>query len=152
MIEVRTRREEAAAKEVRAAETRYQEALAAERKAREDLEKYQAFKVAEIDRLWQALLGRETSTKGLDEFKESLAKLDRREADFALKVEEAQAKVKKRLDEVEEARQEFQARRRALEKLQRHKEAYLAVEAAEAERLEGLEMEEFTRLSVGPVE
>jgi hypothetical protein len=145
MMSIRARREEAAVKELRAADLRLAEALAFERRALERLEEWRRHIEVESQRRWDALIGAKTSTKGLEEFRAGLAALSAREAELEAELNKAGRDVADRRADVAKAREELLARRRALEKLQRHRETWLAVEAAEVERQEGLEMEEFTR-------
>jgi hypothetical protein len=145
LIVARARREEAAAKELKIAEGRLRVALAEEAKAKDDLDAYRKKVQIETERRWANLLGSETKASGLLDFREGLAELDRRIADFEIKLIEAQKVAQDKRLEAEKARLELIARRKAKEKLESHRQTWLEAEAIEDERLEGLEIEEFSR-------
>ena len=152
LLAIRDRVARLAAKELSEARRRLAAAQAEERRLANKLADYRARKEAEKDRRWGRFLGSKTTLEGLDNFKEGLAALDRREADLEMELEEAAQAVRKALTEEENAQQELLARTKAREKLERHREIWLAAEALERERLEALEMEEFTRPATGPAD
>jgi DNA repair exonuclease SbcCD ATPase subunit len=145
MVAIRTRRMEAGIKAVSAAEGRLREALDEQRRMEGELESWRRLMAAETERRWAALLGTLTTTEGLEDFRAGLAELGLREAALMGEVEMAKKEVSVKRSEAEAAREELAARSRAKEKLEFHREAWLAAEAAELDRLESLELEEFNR-------
>jgi hypothetical protein len=148
LITVRDRAVQLAAKELRAAKDRLAEAKAIERRAAEALARWRERMEAETERRWASLLGARTTKSGLEAFREGLASLRQREADLAEELERAARAAMECLSEEERASLELSARTKAREKLERHRNVWLEAEALEQERLEGLEMEEFTRPSI----
>jgi hypothetical protein len=145
---VRTRREETAVKDLRVSRERLNEAQREEERAREALVKYQKFVETETERRWKALLGSNTTSRGLEEFWKGLSDLKYRETEFEAKIFEAVKVVQDRQNDVENCKVELQNRRKAREKLELHQKAWQAQQNAELERLENLEMEEFTSVSI----
>ncbi|MDR2366678.1 MAG: type III secretion protein [Deltaproteobacteria bacterium] len=145
LISIRELREEGAKKALVAAEERLKEALAQEEKAQNALEKWRQYVIDETERRWGSLLGTKTDTQGLLGFRGGLNDLGLREAEFEARVLEAQKVTQDKREDARKAREELSARRRAKEKLESHREVWQAEEAKETERLEGLELEEYTR-------
>ena len=150
MMTVRIRRVEAAVKALSAAEGRLRGALAEKDRLEAELERWRRLMEAEKERRWAALLGSLTTLGGLEDFRSDLAGLGLREAALIAEVEAAEKVAAERRKEVEAARGELSARNRAKEKLERHRETWLAAEAAELDRLEALELEESVRPAPAP--
>ena len=152
MLAIRTRRAEAAIKDLAAAERRMREAVEEQAKLEDELARWRRHMEAETARRWASLLGSLTSTLRLEDFRAGLAELDLREAALMGEIEAARQKISERRQEAEAARQELSVLNRAKEKLERHKEAWLALKDAELDRLESLELEEFTRPAPEPAD
>ena len=120
LLKVREYREDAAKNALSAAERAVVEAQEAVERCRGELERYKVWRQEEVERRYDAIMGKGLSLKELDVFKAGLGAL----ADGELKLEEAIAQalenVKKRQEDVRKAR--------------------------EAARQEDLEMEEFKPL------
>ncbi|MDR2385995.1 MAG: type III secretion protein [Deltaproteobacteria bacterium] len=145
LISIRELREEGAKKALLAAEEALKQALAQEERAQKALDKWRQYVIEETERRWSGLLGRPTDSQGLTGFREGLSDLALREADFVEKVLQAQKVTQEKRDQLVAAREELVARRRAKEKLESHRELWLAEAAKESERQEGLELEEYSR-------
>ena len=141
LLKVREYREDAAKNALSAAERAVVEAQEAEERCREELERYKVWRQEEVERRYDAIMGKSLSLKELDVFKAGLGAL----ADGELKLEEA---VTQALENVKK-RQAREAARQAQHetaKIVTHRDIWLVEAKREAERLEDLEMEEFKPL------
>ena len=139
LLKVREYREDAAKNALSAAERAVVEAQEAVERCRGELERYKVWRQEEVERRYDAIMGKGLSLKELDVFKAGLGAL----ADGELKLEEAIAQalenVKKRQEDVRKAQHETA-------KIVTHRDIWLVEAKREAERLEDLEMEEFKPL------
>jgi type III secretion protein O len=143
LLSIREFREEAARKAVLTAELALRAALEAEKHCQRELEAYRIWRREEMERRYQAIMGREMSLKDMDDFKAGLAAL----ADKELALEET---ARQAAQEVEAARlrlKETRAARldadRARLKIVYHRDQWLAEQLKVQERAEDLELEEF---------
>jgi len=140
LLKVREYREDAAKNALSAAERAVVEAQEAVERCRGELERY------EVERRYDAIMGKGLSLKELDVFKAGLGAL----ADGELKLEEAIAQalenVKKRQEDVRKAREAARQAQHETAKIVTHRDIWLVEAKREAERLEDLEMEEFKPL------
>ena len=138
LLKVREYREDAAKNALSAAERAVVEAQEAVERCRGELERYKVWRQEEVERRYDAIMGKGLSLKELDVFKAGLGAL----ADGELKLEEAIAQalenVKKRQEDVRKARE---AARQAQHET--HRGIWLVEAEREGERLEDLEMDEF---------
>ena len=139
LLKVREYREDAAKNALSAAERAVVEAQEAVERCREELERYKVWRQEEVERRYDAIMGKGLSLKELDVFKAGLGAL----ADGELKLEESIAQalenVKKRQEAARQAQHETA-------KIVTHRDIWLVEAKREAERLEDLEMEEFKPL------
>ena len=139
LLKVREYREDAAKNALSAAERAVVEAQEAVERCRGELERYKVWRQEEVERRYDAIMGKGLSLKELDVFKAGLGAL----ADGELKLEEAIAQalenVKKRQEAARQAQHETA-------KIVTHRDIWLVEAKREAERLEDLEMEEFKPL------
>ena len=129
-----------------AAERAVVEAQEAVERCREELERYKVWRQEEVERRYDAIMGKGLSLKELDVFKVGLGAL----ADGELKLEEsivqALENVKKRQEDVRKAREAARQAQHETAKIVTHRDIWLVEAKREAERLEDLEMEEFKPL------
>ena len=146
LLKVREYREDAAKNALSAAERAVVEAQEAVERCRGELERYKVWRQEEVERRYDAIMGKGLSLKELDVFKAGLGAL----ADGELKLEEAIAQalenVKKRQEDVRKAREAARQAQHETAKIVTHRDIWLVEAKREAERLEDLEMEEFKPL------
>lgn len=146
LLKVREYREDAAKNALSAAERAVVEAQEAVERCREELERYKVWRQEEVERRYDAIMGKGLSLKELDVFKVGLGAL----ADGELKLEESIAQalenVKKRQEDVRKARESARQAQHETAKIVTHRDIWLVEAKREAERLEDLEMEEFKPL------
>lgn len=143
LLDIRGFREDAAAKNIAAAEAALQAALAAALAAREELERYRQWREMEIERRYLSIMGREMSLKDLDEFKDGLARLDDQELLKHQAVEEAEKRTDEARRNLASAKEALAAAVRAKQKIVHHRDQWLEADAREENRQQDLEMEEF---------
>ena len=128
------------------AQYRQLKAQEAVERCRGELERYKVWRQEEVERRYDAIMGKGLSLKELDVFKAGLGAL----ADGELKLEEAIAQalenVKKRQEDVRKAREAARQAQHETAKIVTHRDIWLVEAKREAERLEDLEMEEFKPL------
>ena len=150
LLKVREYREDAAKNALSAAERAVVEAQEAVERCRGELERYKVWRQEEVERRYDAIMGKGLSLKELDVFKAGLGAL----ADGELKLEEAIAQalenVKKRQEDVRKAREAARQAQHETAKIVTHRDIWLVEAKREAERLEDLEMEEFKPLPFHP--
>jgi type III secretion protein O len=151
LISLRHFREQAAEREVREAETQRRLAVAERDRKGLELEDYRLYRQKETERRWSELLGRTKSLADLDDFRAGLADLAQRELDLEMELEQEEKKVAEKTELLAQAKAALLACVKARDKLESHKDLYLAEANKESQRLEDLEMEEFRPL-MGPAE
>ena len=148
LLKVREYREDAAKNALSAAERAVVEAQEAVERCRGELERYKVWRQEEVERRYDAIMGKGLSLKELDVFKAGLGAL----ADGELKLEEAIAQalenVKKRQEDVRKAREAARQAQHETAKIVTHRDIWLVEAKREAERLEDLEMEAITAARV----
>ena len=132
LLKVREYREDAAKNALSAAERAVVEAQEAVERCREELERYKVWRQEEVERRYDAIMGKGLSLKELDVFKAGLGAL----ADGELKLEES----------IAQALENVKKRQHETAKIVTHRDIWLVEAKREAERLEDLEMEEFKPL------
>ena len=141
---VRQLREESAATEYAAREKIVLAARQETQARRKTLKEYVAWREEEEDRRYREILGQELSRKEMDAFKAGVANLQEKEnvlteaVEEALKAEEEAARYR------DESAQILKLCRKDTRKIDEHWEIWRVGEARELDRLENLEMEEFT--------
>lgn len=144
LLSVRYFREDAAKNAVRAAERCVAEAQEKLDTARLRLAEYQAWWPQEVDRRYESIMGTEKTLEQLDEFKAGLAALSDGELKFHEAVFEAENEMKQCVTRVEKAREVVAEARKEAAKIEAHREIWNEEAKKEAERVEDLEMEEFS--------
>ena len=139
LLKVREYREDAAKNALSAAERAVVEAQEAVERCRGELERYKVWRQEEVERRYDAIMGKGLSLKELDVFKAGLGAL----ADGELKLEEAIAQA---LENVKKRREAARQAQHETAKIVTHRDIWLVEAKREAERLEDLEMEEFKPL------
>lgn len=144
LARVRQLREDAASSECSARERALIAARQETVERQRAFDEYLVWRKEEEERRYLEILGQEMSLKELDEFKAGLAAL--RDKDAVLL--EAVTLARKAEEEAEKARdaaaEALKRARKDKEKISAHKDIWQAQEAKEKERLEDLEMEEFS--------
>ncbi len=131
---------------VQAAEQALARAVEEKERLAGDLGEYRAWRRAEVDRRYRALLGQTVTRKELDAFHAGLAALEREELRRGEALSQAGAAEERARQSVREARLALTRADRALRKIQAHRDQWQEADAKEQTRLEDLEMEEFVGL------
>lgn len=135
LLKVREYREDAAKNALSAAERAVVEAQEAVERCRGELERYKVWRQEEVERRYDAIMGKGLSLKELDVFKAGLGAL----ADGELKLEEAIAQalenVKKRQEDVRKAREAARQAQHETAKIVTHRDIWLV--EAKRERASG---------------
>lgn len=125
LLKVREYREDAAKNALSAAERAVVEAQEAVERCRGELERYKVWRQEEVERRYDAIMGKGLSLKELDVFKAGLGAL----ADGELKLEEAIAQalenVKKRQEDVRKARESARQAQHETAKIVTHRDIWL---------------------------
>lgn len=125
LLKVREYREDAAKNALSAAERAVVEAQEAVERCRGELERYKVWRQEEVERRYDAIMGKGLSLKELDVFKAGLGAL----ADGELKLEEAIAQalenVKKRQEDVRKAREAARQAQHETAKIVTHRDIWL---------------------------
>ena len=143
LLKVREYREDAAKNALSAAERAVVEAQEAVERCREELERYKVWRQEEVERRYDAIMGKGLSLKELDVFKVGLGAL----ADGELKLEESIAQalenVKKRQEDVRKARESARQAQHETAKIAPPRDIRLVEANREAERLADWGMADF---------
>ena len=125
LLKVREYREDAAKNALSAAERAVVEAQEAVERCRGELERYKVWRQEEVERRYDAIMGKGLSLKELDVFKAGLGAL----ADGELKLEESIAQalenVKKRQEDVRKARESARQAQHETAKIVTHRDIWL---------------------------
>jgi hypothetical protein len=143
LLAIRAFREEAALRQVGAAEAALKAAALETEKRRREFESYRRWRTEETERRYQSIMGREMSLGDLDEFKASLASLDLEELLKQQAVLEAEKSEEAARAELLKARAALTLAVRAKRKILSHRDQWLEGVSREEERLQDLELEEF---------
>jgi hypothetical protein len=109
------------------------------------LEEYVKWRQEEEERRYRAIMNTEMEMKEMDDFKAGLNALRNRDTVLAEEVAAARKAEEDALAARELARENLRRARKDTEKISEHKKIWLVEESREAERLEELEMEEFSK-------
>ncbi|MBO4312447.1 MAG: YscO family type III secretion system apparatus protein [Desulfovibrionaceae bacterium] len=143
LLTVRRHREDAAANNVKRAESSLKAAEQLAETRRSELAQYQAWRSEETERRYEAIMGSRCTLKELDDFRAGLAALDAREAMKAEAAELAARDAEMMRGNLEKARAAARAAQKERAKIQAHKDIWTEGDKKEAERKEDLELEEF---------
>ena len=144
LLRIRLMREDRAAGELTAARRSREAAEAVLEERRNDLAKYEETKEERRDRIYAAIIGQTVSRDRLDLASEGVARIDEEGVLKADNVKRAEADVKERLSQENEARQRFSLATKERMKIDEHKSIWMLAEAAEEERRAEGELEDFT--------
>lgn len=144
LLNVRHYREKAAERGILAARHALEAA-----KGRVEAEKrdFEAWRAAEVERRYKALLGHPIPIDGLLGFNNGLAALDARALEFELRIAEAQKALEEETAKLEAAKLAAKRARQNAAKIEKHKSIWAEEAKIEAERAEEREFEEFKPLS-----
>lgn len=138
-------REDAASSKLRGAEYRLEEAVENEKKLQQALVEYRQWRLEEEDRRYRGIVGLDMNRAEMEDFRADLGLLKVREAEYEKEIIEAGRLITVREKEVEEARKAYMATLQETRKIETHRELWLEDWKKEQNRLEDIEMEEFTK-------
>ncbi|MBQ3059974.1 MAG: YscO family type III secretion system apparatus protein [Desulfovibrio sp.] len=142
LLNVRHFREEAARKEVRAAEQRHAEALRTLERCKADLERYRLWRPEEENRRYATIMGTAMSIDDMAAFRTALTVLAEGEAERGRAVSQAEEVAAQTMQEVRAAKQAAVLARKDAARIESHREIWLGEAQKQNERREDLELEE----------
>lgn len=143
LLFLREGRVDKATREQRACRQKLEMALAFKEKCEQELRDYKVFKQAEIERRYEAILNTVMSQKQITEFNHNIASLDLKEADLMQAVIKAQQDIDVAKSNYDKSTLAVQLAQKAVLKLQKHQEQWLALDKLEQEQKADLELEDF---------
>jgi DNA-directed RNA polymerase specialized sigma54-like protein len=144
LLRIRMMREDRATGELTAARLALataEEALAARQR---DFAEWEETKEERRDRIYDAIIGHKVSMEQLDIANEGVARIDEEGVLKADNVKRAEAELRKCVEQESEARSRFNLATKERMKIDEHRSAWVAEDAAEQERRAEGEMEDFT--------
>lgn len=144
---VRLFREETARRNVFAAQSQLKAAAEALERARDELEAWRAWKAAEVERRYDALIGRSVTIKALTAFNADLAALADGELVKRMAVDDAGRALEAARKRVEDAKRAVHTARQNTAKIEAHKSLWSEDSKREAERAQEREFEDFKPVS-----
>lgn len=147
LLNVRHYREKAAERGILAARHALEAAKGRVEAEKRDFEAWRAWRAAEVERRYKALLGHPIPIDGLLGFNNGLAALDARALEFELRIAEAQKALEEETAKLEAAKLAATRARQNAAKIEKHKSIWAEEAKIEAERAEEREFEEFKPLS-----
>jgi hypothetical protein len=148
LVRVREFREDRAGKAVIRARSLVDAARLDLGKKEKELSAYQKWRVEEEDRLLQSILLKKVKLGEITDLRLDIAALRERELEHIDAVKRAEGDLDKALEELERTRLAHIRATQELEKLVEHREAWKDEMRLEGERVEDLEMEEFSPVAV----
>ena len=148
LVRVREFREDRAGKAVIRARSLVDAARLDLGKKETELSAYQKWRVEEEDRLLQSILLKKVKLGEITDLRLDIAALRERELEHIDAVKRAEGDLDKALEELERTRLAHIRATQELEKLVEHREAWKDEMRLEGERIEDLEMEEFSPVAV----
>lgn len=152
MVFVREHREDKANKAVMKARrvvVEAEENLAAKKKLQQD---FTAWRIAEEERLIQSIMRRPVKLGEITDMRLEISSMRERELDYIDQVHKAEGELDRAKEALEEAKKAYKQATQDLEKLTEHRLAWQREQNLEAERLADLELEDFTRPTLGHLE
>ena len=143
LLTVRHYREDEAARAVAQAQHQLKAAREAVSEQEEALRQWRRWRQEEVQRRYEALLGKVVSVKKLFEFNQGLAELNQQELDRAAAVEKARENERSCEKQMTKAKDAASQARKNAAKIETHRSIWMQEAKREAERLEDLEFEEF---------
>lgn len=147
LLSVRLFREETARRNVFAARSQLKAAAEALERARDELEAWRAWKAAEVERRYEALIGRSVTIKALTAFNADLAALADGELAKRMAVDDAGRVLEAARKRVEDAKRAVHTARQNTAKIEAHKSLWSEDSKREAERAQEREFEDFKPVS-----
>ncbi len=144
LLSLRHHREENAKNEVRKEEKKYeheQEHLIQLQKSKEEYER----KLPElVESEYEKIIGKNCTLKDIENVKEKVAKLEQVLVMHSIKIEEQKQVIEKCKENLLKAREAVLFARKEAIKIEKHQEIWLSIQQKEAQRMEDLELEEFS--------
>ncbi|PJE79456.1 hypothetical protein CI610_01587 [invertebrate metagenome] len=144
LLRIKKIREQSAMDEVRKCQYRLEEANGKVKEKEEELANYINWRCKEEQQLYDNILNTSVRQKELDFLKQSVALMREKDVELQQTIEEAKKTVEEAKKSLEEARDKHNKAMQAVEKFEEFTRVQDEEAAKEAERLEELEMEEFT--------
>lgn len=147
LLSVRHFREESAKREVRYAELAVREAEEEVRRRQKEFDDFHAWRLAEEERRYDAIMNKPMSIRQIDIFKAGLASLAAEEASKAEEIQKAEKKVFEAQSALTTARENAKKAMKNTAKISAHKDIWAEEAKKEAEHAADLELEEFRPIS-----
>lgn len=144
LLKIKNIRAQAAETEVRKCKNRVEAAQEEVKKKQQEFEEYVGWRGKEEQRLYDNIINAEVRQNDLDNLKKKVALLREKDVTLEQAVAEAQKKVEEEEQILEKAREEHAKAMQAVQKFEEFTKVQDAEAKKEAERIEDLEMEEFT--------
>lgn len=144
LIKIRVRREDAARGELTAARLKMAQARSELETRKEELRAYEETKEERRDRIYAAIIGRTVGMGELEQAREGVSRIDEEGNLRADNVVRAEEFLKAREEDVATAREGFVAATKNRMKIDEHRSDWLRLEAAEDDRRQEIELEDFT--------
>ena len=144
LLKIKNIREQSAETEVRKCKNRVEEAKEEVKKKQQEFEEYVEWRGKEEQRLYDNIINAEVRQNDLDNLKKKIALLREKDVTLEQAVAEARKKVEQEELALEKAREEHAKAMQAVQKFEEFTKVQDAEAKKEAERVEDLEMEEFT--------
>ncbi len=144
LLRVKEIREKSASEEVARCKNHLAAAKQHQHDCEQELEDYIQWRCKEEQHLYDNIMNTQVRQHDLDFLKQKVAMLREKDAVLEQEIEEAKNKVLEAEDELEEAREAHRKALQAVDKFEEFKKVLDEEALKEAQRLEDLEMEEFT--------
>ena len=144
LLKVKNIREQTAETEVRKCKNRVEVAKQEMREKQQEFDEYVEWRGKEEKRLYDNIINMEVRQNDLDNLKKKVALLREKDITLQQAISEAEKKVSEAEQVLEEAREVHAKAMQAVQKFEEFTRVQDEEEKKEAERLEDLEMEEFT--------
>lgn len=137
-------REDAAASAMRAAERRVEEEEENGRRLRKELEDYIAWRIEEENRRYREIIGTETDREEMEKFRAGLSLLKEKDVEYEGRIIESDRRLVELREKLTEAKKAYLAAVQETTKIDAHREMWMEDWTREQNRIEDVEMEEFT--------
>ena len=144
LLKIKNIREQSAETEVCKCKNRVEAAKEEVKKKQQEFEEYVDWRGKEEQRLYDNIINAEIRQNDLDNLKQKIALLREKDVTLEQAVAEARKKVEQEEQALEQAREEHAKAMQAVQKFEEFTKVQDAEAKKEAERIEDLEMEEFT--------
>ena len=144
MLRIRVRREDRAATELVAARTAEREAERVLEARKEELAEYERTKEERRDRVYDAVMGRPCTMDDLDKAREGVARIDEEGILKADNVSRAEGVLHEKEEASAAAQSALNLAIKNRMKIEEHRQQWVEQDRKEQERLEDIELEDFT--------